>query len=46
MPDSSASGHPVVAYSFFPCEWSSAVGFYHLWLQGKGVITQQEVVQI
>ena len=41
-----ASGDPVVCYSLVPCELSSAVGFHHPWHQGKGVITQQEIVQI
>ena len=29
-----------------PCELPSAVAFCHPWHQGKGVITQQEIVQI
>ena len=41
-----ASGDLVFGYSFIPCELSSAVGFDHPWHQAKGVITQEEVVQI
>ena len=39
-------GAPVLCYSLFPCELSSAVGFYKPWHQGKGVVTKQEIVQI
>ena len=39
-----APGDPVVDYSFFPGQLSSAVRFDHPGQQGKGIITQQEVV--
>ena len=41
-----ASGDPVVFYSLFPCELCSALGFHYPWHQSKGVVTQQEIVQI
>ena len=41
-----ASGDPVVSNSFSLCKLSSAVGFYHPGHQGKGAVTQQEIVQI
>ena len=41
-----ASGDPVVCYSLFPCELSSAVGFHKPGHQGKGIVTQEKVVQI
>ena len=37
---------PVVCYSLFPDELSSAVWFQKPWYQGKGFVTQKEVVQI
>ena len=43
---SPASIDRVVCYSFFLWEFSSALGFYHPWHQGKSIITQQEIVQI
>ena len=36
----------MVGYSFFPYQLPSAVGFDHRWHQGKGVVTQKEVVQV
>ena len=41
-----ASGDPVVCYSLFLYEFSSTVGFHEPWHQSKGVITQQQRVQI